>query len=58
MLAVNEICIKGISTHDAEAVMKEFGIEILASTQDSGQKNCWMMSYPPSATDPRAKYAI
>ena len=35
MLAVAEMYIKGISTRDAEAVMKEFGIESLASTQVS-----------------------
>jgi len=32
MLAVTEMYIKGISTRDAEAVKKEFGIERLAST--------------------------
>ena len=33
MLAVAEMYFKGISTRDAEAVMKEFDIESLASTQ-------------------------
>lgn len=35
MLAVAEMYIKGVSTRDAEAVMKEFGIESLSSTQVS-----------------------
>ena len=35
MLAVAEMYIKGVSTRDAEAVMKEFGIESLASVQVS-----------------------
>ena len=35
MLAVAEMYIKVISTRDAEAVMKEFGIESLASAQVS-----------------------
>ena len=35
MLAVAEMYIKGNLTRDAEAVMKEFGIECLASTQVS-----------------------
>lgn len=33
MLAVAEMYIKGVSTRDAEAVMREFGIESLSSTQ-------------------------
>ena len=35
MLAVAEMYVKGVSTRDAEAVMKEFGIESLSSTQVS-----------------------
>ena len=35
ILAVAVMYIKGISTRDAEAVMKEFGIESLTSTQIS-----------------------
>ena len=35
MLAVAEMYIKGVSTRDAEAVMKEFGIESLSSSQVS-----------------------
>ena len=35
MLAVAEMYFKGVSTRDAEAVMKEFGIESLSSTQVS-----------------------
>jgi len=35
MLAVAEMYIKGVSTRDAEAVMREFGIESLSSTQVS-----------------------
>jgi len=35
MLAVAEMYIKGVSTRDAEKVMKEFGIESLSSTQVS-----------------------
>ena len=35
MLAVAEMYIKGNLTRDAEAVMKEFGIESLASVQVS-----------------------
>ena len=35
ILAVAVMYIKGISTRDAEAVMKEFGIESLTSTQVS-----------------------
>ena len=35
MLAVAEMYIKGNLTRNAEAVMKEFGIESLASTQVS-----------------------
>ncbi|MGY9060991.1 MAG: transposase [Rhodospirillales bacterium] len=58
ILAVAVMYIKGISTRDAEAVMKEFGIESLTSTQISRVKNFWLMSYQPSTTDPRAKYAI
>jgi transposase-like protein len=50
--------IKGVSTRDAEPVMKEFSIESLASTQVSQATNCWMMNCPPGAADPRAKYAI
>ena len=56
--AVAEIYIKGISTRDAEAVMKEFSSESLASTQVSRAQNYWMMSCPPGPTDLRAKYAI
>jgi putative transposase len=33
MLAVAEMYVKGVSTRDAEAVMKEFGIESLSSSQ-------------------------
>lgn len=35
MLAVAEMYVKGVSTRDAEAVMREFGIESLSSTQVS-----------------------
>ena len=35
MLAVAEMYVKGVSTRDAEAVMKEFGIESLSSSQVS-----------------------
>ena len=35
MLAVAEMYVKGVSTRDAEAVLKEFGIESLSSTQVS-----------------------
>ncbi len=35
MLAVAEMYIKGVSTRDAEAVMREFGIESLSSSQVS-----------------------
>jgi len=35
MLAVAEMYVKGVSTRDAEAVMKEFGIDSLSSTQVS-----------------------
>lgn len=35
MLAVAEMYVKGVSTRDAEAVMKEFGIESLSSAQVS-----------------------
>ncbi len=35
MLAVAEMYVKGVSTRDAEAIMKEFGIESLSSTQVS-----------------------
>lgn len=35
MLAVAEMYIKGVSTRDCEAIMKEFGIENLSSTQVS-----------------------
>ena len=35
MLAVAEMYIKGVSTREAEAVMREFGIESLSSTQVS-----------------------
>ena len=35
MLAVAEMYVKGVSTRDAEAVMMEFGIESLSSTQVS-----------------------
>jgi putative transposase len=35
MLAVAEMYVKGVSTRDAEAVMKEFGIESLSSTKVS-----------------------
>ena len=35
MLAVAEMYVKGVSTRDAEAVMKAFGIESLSSTQVS-----------------------
>ena len=38
ILAVAVMYIKGISTRDAEAVMKEFGIESLTSTQISRVK--------------------
>ena len=58
MLAVAVMYIKGTSTRDAEAVMKEFGIESLTSIQISRVKNFWLLSYQPSTTDPRAKYAI
>ena len=58
ILAVAEMYIKGVSTHDAEAVIKEISIEGLVSTQVSRAKKCWMISCSPSATDPRAKYAI
>ena len=58
ILAVAVMYIKGISTRDAEAVMKEFGIESLTSTQISRVKNFWLMSYQPSTNDLRAKYAI
>ena len=33
MLAVAEMYIKGVSTRDAEAVMREFGLESLSSSQ-------------------------
>jgi len=39
ILAVAIMYIKGISTRDAEAVMKEFGIESLTSTQINRGKN-------------------
>jgi putative transposase len=39
ILAVAVMYIKGISTRDAEAVMKEFGIESLTSTQINRGKN-------------------
>ena len=58
ILAVAVMYIKGISTRDAEAVMKEFGIESLTSIQISRVKNFWLLSYKPSTTDSRAKYAI
>ncbi|MEZ7879533.1 MAG: transposase [Rhodospirillales bacterium] len=58
ILAVAVMYIKGISTRDAEAVMKEFGIESLTSTRSAGQQNCWMMSCPPGAADPRSRYVI
>ena len=58
ILAVAEMYIKGVSTHDAEAVIKEISIAGLVSTQVSRAKKYWMISYPPGATDPRAKYAI
>jgi putative transposase len=35
MLAVAEIYVKGVSTRDAEAVMREFGLESLSSSQVS-----------------------
>ncbi|MFQ5344127.1 MAG: IS256 family transposase [Anaerolineae bacterium] len=35
MLAVAEMYVKGVSTRDAEAVMKEFGLESLSSSQVS-----------------------
>ncbi len=35
MLAVAEMYVKGVSTRDAEAVMREFGLESLSSTQVS-----------------------
>ncbi|WP_222101822.1 transposase, partial [Jannaschia seosinensis] len=35
MLAVAEMYVKGVSTRDAEAVMREFGIESLSSSQVS-----------------------
>lgn len=35
MLAVAEMYVKGVSTRDAESVMREFGIESLSSTQVS-----------------------
>ena len=35
MLAVAEMYVKGVSTRDAEAVMKQFGIESLSSSQVS-----------------------
>ena len=35
MLAVAEMYIKGVSTRDAEAVMREFGLESLSSSQVS-----------------------
>lgn len=35
MLAVAEMVVKGVSTRDAEAVMREFGIESLSSSQVS-----------------------
>jgi putative transposase len=40
MLAVAEMYIKGFSTHDAEAVIKEISIEGLVSTQVSRAKKC------------------
>ena len=58
MLAVAEMYIKEVSTRDAEAVIKEISIEGLVSTQVSRVKKFWMISCPPGATDPRAKYAI
>ena len=58
MLAVAVMYIKGISTRNAKAVMKEFGIESLTSTQISREKNFWLMIFPPRATDFRTKYAI
>jgi len=39
MLAVAEMYVKGVSTRDAEAVMKEFGIESLSSSQVSRATN-------------------
>ena len=36
MLAVAEMYIKGVSTRDVEAVMAEFGVVCLSSSQVSG----------------------
>jgi putative transposase len=58
MLAMAIMYIKGISTRDAEAVMKEFGIESLTSTQISRESNFLLMVCPTRATDFRAKYAF
>ena len=35
MLAVAEMYVKGVSTREVEAVMREFGIESLSSSQVS-----------------------
>jgi putative transposase len=40
MLAVAEMYVKGVSTRQAEAVLREFGIEGLSSSQSAAPRPC------------------
>lgn len=51
MRAVTEIYVKGVSTRDTEAVMREFGVESLSYPRESaGPPSCSMRSWRHGAT--------
>jgi len=61
MLAVAEMYVKGVSTRDAEAVMKEFGILVSRACQavrSAAPPNCSTMNSLPGATGLWARSAI